>query len=188
MLRDLAEVVSVRPCFCVFVYAFRNRAVFKRYGSARIGSISALIGVAVLRKGRRSKKNLVPNGAVFSFEDAGHGSSTGVFVTTSSFSAPAMDFVRHLTQRVILFDGVTLANLMIEHDVRVRSRPAGDSPQSAQSADRMPSQKPSIKAPKPRNYRPSTSINGSSIPPRGELHPAGNTRKSLETTTQADRA
>lgn len=35
-----------------------------------------------------------------------------------------MDFVRHLTQRVILFDGVTLANLMIEHDVRVRTRRA----------------------------------------------------------------
>lgn len=94
------------------------------YGSAGVGTISAVIGVAVLGKGRRSKKNLVPNGAVFSFEDAGHGSSTGVFVTTSSFSAPAMDFVRQLTQRFILFDSVTLANLMIEHDAGVRIRHA----------------------------------------------------------------
>ncbi|MGY6771415.1 hypothetical protein, partial [Komagataeibacter sp. NFXK3] len=42
---------------------------------------------------------------------------------------------------------------------------AGNSSQSAQNADRMPSQKPSIKSPKARNYPPSTSINGSSIPP-----------------------
>lgn len=50
----------------------------------------------------------------------GHGSHKGVFVTTSSFSAPAMDFVRHLSQRVILIDGAALADLMIEHGVGVR--------------------------------------------------------------------
>ena len=50
----------------------------------------------------------------------GHGSNKGVFVTTSSFSAPAMDFVHHLSQRVILIDGATLADLMIEHGVGVR--------------------------------------------------------------------
>lgn len=50
----------------------------------------------------------------------GHGSSKGVFVTTSSFSTPAIDFVRHLSQRVILIDGVALADLMIEHGVGVR--------------------------------------------------------------------
>lgn len=50
----------------------------------------------------------------------GHGSHKGVFVTTSSFSAPAMEFVRHLSQRVILIDGATLADLMIEHGVGVR--------------------------------------------------------------------
>ncbi|GBQ22903.1 restriction endonuclease [Gluconacetobacter sacchari DSM 12717] len=50
----------------------------------------------------------------------GHGSNKGVFVTTSSFSAPAMDFVRHLSQRVILIDGAALADLMIEHGVGVR--------------------------------------------------------------------
>lgn len=35
-----------------------------------------------------------------------------------------MDFVRQLTQRFILFDSVTLANLMIEHDAGVRIRHA----------------------------------------------------------------
>lgn len=50
----------------------------------------------------------------------GFGATKGVFVTTSSFSAPATDFVRHLPQRVILIDGARLAELMIEHGVGVR--------------------------------------------------------------------
>ncbi|WP_343685568.1 restriction endonuclease [Asticcacaulis sp.] len=51
----------------------------------------------------------------------GLGASKGVFVTTSSFSHQAKDFVRHLSQRVVLIDGQTLANLMIEHGVGVRT-------------------------------------------------------------------
>lgn len=31
-----------------------------------------------------------------------------------------MDFVRHLSQRIILIDGAALADLMIEHGVGVR--------------------------------------------------------------------
>lgn len=50
----------------------------------------------------------------------GFGATKGVFVTTSSFSAPAVDFVRHLPQRVVLIDGTRLAELMIEHGVGVR--------------------------------------------------------------------
>jgi restriction system protein len=50
----------------------------------------------------------------------GVGATKGVFVTTSSFSAPATDFVRHLPQRIVLIDGDRLADLMIEHGVGVR--------------------------------------------------------------------
>lgn len=50
----------------------------------------------------------------------GLGATKGVFVSTSSFSAPAIDFVRHLPQRVVLIDGTRLAELMIEHGVGVR--------------------------------------------------------------------
>ncbi len=50
----------------------------------------------------------------------GFGATKGVFVTTSSFSAPAIDFVRHLPQRVVLIDGACLVELMIEHGVGVR--------------------------------------------------------------------
>ncbi len=50
----------------------------------------------------------------------GLGATKGVFVTTSGFSQHAIDFVRHLSQRVILIDGQRLADLMIEHNVGVR--------------------------------------------------------------------
>ncbi len=50
----------------------------------------------------------------------GLGASKGVFVTTSSFSSQATDFVRHLPQRVILIDGGRLAELMVEYGVGVR--------------------------------------------------------------------
>ena len=50
----------------------------------------------------------------------GLGATKGVFVTTSAFSNQATEYVRHLTQRVILIDGQRLAELMIEHNVGVR--------------------------------------------------------------------
>lgn len=50
----------------------------------------------------------------------GLGASKGVFVTTSTFTAQAVEFARHLPQRVILIDGSRLADLMMEHNVGVR--------------------------------------------------------------------
>jgi restriction system protein len=51
----------------------------------------------------------------------GQGATKGVFVTTSTFSSHAREFVRHLPQRIVLIDGETLAALMIEHGVGVRT-------------------------------------------------------------------
>lgn len=50
----------------------------------------------------------------------GHGATKGVFVTTSTFSGQARDYVKHLAQRVILIDGERLTDLMIEYGVGVR--------------------------------------------------------------------
>lgn len=52
----------------------------------------------------------------------GLGANKGVFVTTSSFSQQARDFVKHLSQRIILIDGRMLTDLMIEHQVGVRTQ------------------------------------------------------------------
>jgi restriction system protein len=51
----------------------------------------------------------------------GLGATKGVFVTTSSFSAPALEFADRIPQRVILIDGNRLLELMIEHSVGVRT-------------------------------------------------------------------
>ena len=48
------------------------------------------------------------------------GATKGVFVTTSKFSSEAIEYARHLRERVILIDGRRLAELMIEHSVGVR--------------------------------------------------------------------
>lgn len=50
----------------------------------------------------------------------GHGATKGVFVTTSTFSSKARDYVKRLPQRVVLIDGELLTDLMIEYDVGVR--------------------------------------------------------------------
>lgn len=50
----------------------------------------------------------------------GESATKGVFVTTSSFSKEARDYVRRVQQRVVLIDGDRLARLMIDHGVGVR--------------------------------------------------------------------
>ncbi|MGH6715140.1 MAG: restriction endonuclease [Bradyrhizobium sp.] len=51
----------------------------------------------------------------------GLGASKGVFVTTSTFSTQAVEFVSRIPQRVILIDRRRLTELMIDHGVGVRS-------------------------------------------------------------------
>lgn len=50
----------------------------------------------------------------------GLGASKGVFVTTSTFSSPALEFAHGLQQRVILIDGARLTELLVEFGVGVR--------------------------------------------------------------------
>lgn len=50
----------------------------------------------------------------------GKGASKGVFVTTSSFSKQAIEYVERVPQRLILIDGERLVSLMIENNVGVR--------------------------------------------------------------------
>lgn len=50
----------------------------------------------------------------------GFGATKGVFVTTSTFSSQAREYVTRIPQRVVLIDGKLLAELMIEHSVGVR--------------------------------------------------------------------
>jgi restriction system protein len=77
-----------------------------------------------LRSGKALREGNVvgrPDDQAFVGSLVGLGAQKGVFVTTSTFSPQARDFVQHLSQRVILLDGQNLADLMIEHRVGVRT-------------------------------------------------------------------
>jgi restriction system protein len=71
---------------------------------------------------RYAEGNVIGRPAVQSFVGSlmGLGATKGVFVTTSKFSSDAVEYARHLRERVILIDGRRLAELMIEHGVGVR--------------------------------------------------------------------
>lgn len=43
----------------------------------------------------------------------------GVFITTSSFTKDALDYVSRIEMKIVLIDGETLAQMMIEHNVGV---------------------------------------------------------------------
>ena len=43
----------------------------------------------------------------------------GVLITTSTFTAEAIEYVQRIEKKIVLVDGARLANLMIEHDVGV---------------------------------------------------------------------
>ena len=53
---------------------------------------------------------------------AGKGATQGVFVTTSTFSKGAFDYVEQIPSRVVLIDGPRLAELMIRYRVGVQIR------------------------------------------------------------------
>lgn len=49
----------------------------------------------------------------------GHRARKGVFITTSSFSKDALEFVSHIESKIVLMDGAELAKHMIDHNVGV---------------------------------------------------------------------
>ena len=50
------------------------------------------------------------------------GTTKGVFVTTSSFTRSAKDYVERSPKRIVLIDGKELARLMVVHDVGIRPK------------------------------------------------------------------
>jgi restriction system protein len=48
-----------------------------------------------------------------------HRAKKGVFITTSTFSEQAHEYVKLAERKIVLIDGATLANLMIDHNIGV---------------------------------------------------------------------
>jgi len=76
---------------------------------------------AVYLQAKRWDTGQVGSKEIQAFVGALHGKKArkGVFITTSGFSKPAQDYVREIQDKVILIDGTTLADLLIEHGVGV---------------------------------------------------------------------
>ncbi|WP_271438934.1 restriction endonuclease [Pontixanthobacter luteolus] len=72
---------------------------------------------------RYAEKSVVGRPEVQGFVGSltGLGATKGVFVTTSTFSAHAWEYAGGLPLRIVLLDGKRLTELMIEHDVGVRT-------------------------------------------------------------------
>jgi restriction system protein len=70
---------------------------------------------------KRWKDKAVGRPDLQQFAGALHGQRArkGVYLTTSTFSKEARDFVSHLDSQIILIDGKELASLMIDHNVGV---------------------------------------------------------------------
>ena len=52
---------------------------------------------------------------------AGQGAKKGIFITTSSFSKDAIDYMPRNETKIVLIDGVQLAQLMIDFNIGVAS-------------------------------------------------------------------
>ncbi len=61
-----------------------------------------------------------PDVQAFTGSLVGLGANKGVFVTTSTFSPQAIEFIARIPQSIILIDGKKLTELMISHSVGVR--------------------------------------------------------------------
>ena len=110
-------------------YGGSHRNAAKQLGRSGDGGVDGVIDEDRLGLDRVyvQAKRYAPNNSVgrpevqgFVGSLVGLGAAKGVFVTTSIFNQSAIDYVRHLAQRVILIDGKRLADLMIEHNVGVR--------------------------------------------------------------------
>lgn len=69
-------------------------------------------------------ENLVGRPAIQAFVGALHGQQAdrGVFITTSSYSREAAEYVRYLHERIVLVDGHRLAGLMVLNNVGVQDQ------------------------------------------------------------------
>jgi restriction system protein len=110
-------------------YGGSHKNAAKQLGRSGDGGVDGVINEDVLGLDRVyvQAKCYSPNTSVghpeiqaFTGSLVGLGATKGAFVTTSTFSAPAVEFASRIPQRIILIDGNRLAELMIEHSVGVR--------------------------------------------------------------------
>lgn len=106
-----------------------SRSDLQRVGGSGDGGIDGIIsldrlGLEKVYVQAKRWQNSVGRPEVQAFYGAlaGQRATKGVFITTSTFTAQALDFGRSV-ERVVLVDGDKLADLMIDYEVGVTMRP-----------------------------------------------------------------
>jgi restriction system protein len=79
------------------------------------------LGLDVIYVQAKRWQNTVGRKEIQSFVGAlaGKQANKGVFITTSDFASTATEYAQMVTQKVILIDGLRLADLMIEHNIGI---------------------------------------------------------------------
>lgn len=105
-----------------------SRSDLQRVGGAGDGGIDGVISLdrlgleKVYVQAKRWQSSVGrPDLQAFYGALAGHKARKGVFITTSTFTAQAIDFSQSV-EGIVLVDGLRLASLMIDHEVGVNSR------------------------------------------------------------------
>ena len=111
-------------------YGGNHEAAAQRLGKSGDGGVDGVIDedrlgldrIYVQAK-RYTPGNTVQRAEIQAFVGSlvGFGAAKGVFVTTSSYTSGAREYVSRLPQRVVLIDGSRLTELMVEHGVGVRT-------------------------------------------------------------------
>ena len=109
-------------------YGGSREEAAKRLGQSQDGGVDGVInedrlGLDVVYIQAKRWENSVGRPQVQGFVGSleGFRARKGVFITTSSFSRPACEYVDGIEKKVILIDGEQLVELMIENDVGVNT-------------------------------------------------------------------
>lgn len=111
-------------------YGGTRQGVAQRLGKSGDEGIDGIVNedplgldVVYIQAKRYAPENTIGRERIQQFAGAlaGQGASKGVFVTTSSFSSGASQYVKRVQQRIILIDGAELTRLMIQYGVGVRT-------------------------------------------------------------------
>lgn len=107
-------------------YGGSLRDAGKAIGQRRDGGIDGIIkedklGLDVIYIQAKRWENVVGSEEVRNFVGglAGQRASKGVFITTSNFTKDALEYIKTIPHKVVLINGETLAQLMIENNVGV---------------------------------------------------------------------
>jgi restriction system protein len=107
-------------------YGGSRRDAGQRVGKTGDGGIDGIIkedklGLGIVNIQAKRWQNTVGRPDIQGFVGslAGTRAKKGVFITTSKFSNDALDYVTRIEHKVVLIDGETLAQFMIDHNVGV---------------------------------------------------------------------